>query len=60
VWTEVDGKPLQATFDGSRLSVDFAKIAPKASNYTLDGKTVVGCSGLRSVAASRGRTVLSR
>jgi len=60
VWTEVDGSALQATFDGTRLTVDFAKIAPKASNYTLDGKVVVGCTGLRDVDASRGRTVLTR
>ncbi len=60
VWTEVDGKPLSATFDGARLSVDFAKIAPRASNFSLEGKSVVGCKGLASVSASRGRTVLSR
>ena len=28
VWTSVGGRPLRAAFDGERLTVDFAKIAP--------------------------------
>ncbi len=60
VWTDVDGRPLRATFDGTRLTVSFAKIAPKAKNFTLEGDVVVACSGLKAVSASQGSTVLTR
>jgi eukaryotic-like serine/threonine-protein kinase len=60
VWTAVQGQPLEASYDGTRLNVDFAKIAPTASNFTQTGKVVIGCTGLRNVPASRVNTVLTR
>ncbi len=60
VWTEIDGRPLKATFDGTRLTVAFAKIAPRAKNFTVEDDVIVACSGLRDVGASQGSTVLER
>jgi eukaryotic-like serine/threonine-protein kinase len=62
VWSSVGDRPLRAVLDGDRLSVDFAKIAPKPSNFLVDSatKSVNGCVELRKVPASLGRTVLTR
>ncbi len=62
VWSSVGDRPLRAVLDGDRLSVDFAKIAPKPSNFLTDAKdkTVTSCVELRKVPASLGRTVLTR
>jgi serine/threonine-protein kinase len=60
VWTEVQGRPLRASWDGARLSVDFAKIAPRPENFDQAEKAVVACKGLRNVPASRITTVLQR
>ncbi len=60
VWTEVQGRPLRATFDGTRLSIDFAKIAPRPDNFDQAEKAVVACKGLRNVPASRITSVLQK
>jgi serine/threonine-protein kinase len=60
VWTAVGGDPLHARFDGSRLSVEFAKIEPGASNFTGDGAKIQSCVGLRDVKASKVRSTLTR
>ncbi|NUO48221.1 MAG: protein kinase [Polyangiaceae bacterium] len=60
VWTEVDGRPLKATFDGTRLTVAFAKIAPRGGNFTVEDDAIVACSRLKDVSASQGSTVLVR
>lgn len=43
VRTEVKGQPLRARFDGSRLTVDLAKIAPTRSMFLRSGSKVHGC-----------------
>jgi serine/threonine-protein kinase len=60
VWTTVGGDPLRARYDGSKLSVEFAKIEPGASNFTGDGAKVQSCVGLRDVKASKVRSTLMR
>ena len=60
VWTDVQGKPLRASFDGQRISVEYAKIAPKNDNFTVVDKKVVACAGLRAVPASRGSMSFTR
>jgi serine/threonine-protein kinase len=53
VWTEADKQPLRATFDGARLTVEFAKIEPTEDNFTLDKGKVTSCIGLRKLPASK-------
>jgi eukaryotic-like serine/threonine-protein kinase len=60
VWSAVDKKPLHAQFDGSRLTVDMVKITPTAEMFELQGKTVVGCKGLKGAPASRVESVFTR
>ncbi len=60
VWTDVQGKPLRASFDGRRVSVEYAKIAPTSQNFTISSKKVVACAGLRAVSASRGSMSFTR
>lgn len=62
VWTDVDDRPLRAVFDEAqdRLTVDFANIAPKASNFDTRGDVVLECKSLRNVAASRTQSVFTR
>ncbi|MBL9024151.1 MAG: serine/threonine protein kinase [Myxococcales bacterium] len=60
VWTAVDGRELRAYFDGSRLTVSFAKIAPKATNFEHDGSVVIACRGLKEVEASVIQSVLTK
>ena len=60
VWTDANGRPLRATYDGTRLSIDSAKIEPTISNFVQKDKLITSCSGLHSLKASRVTTVLSR
>jgi serine/threonine-protein kinase len=60
VWTTVGGEPLRARFDGTRLSVDFAKIEPGPTNFTTEGARVTSCVGLRDLRASKVVSVLTR
>jgi eukaryotic-like serine/threonine-protein kinase len=60
VWTSVGGEPLRARFDGTRLSVDFAKIEPGAANFATEGARVTSCVGLRDLRASKVVSVLTR
>jgi serine/threonine-protein kinase len=60
VWTSANGEPLRARFDGSRLSVEFAKIEPVAGNFTSEGSKITSCVGLRDLKASKVVSVLSR
>ncbi|NUP04724.1 MAG: protein kinase [Polyangiaceae bacterium] len=60
IWTAVDGKPLVATFSGTDLAIDFAKISVAQSNLTIENGKIVGCSQLRGTARGRGRTLLKR
>jgi len=60
VWSEVDGEKLHAQFDGSRLTVDAAKIEPDRKVFTVQNNAVVGCTNLRKAPASRIEVVLTR
>ncbi len=52
VRTEVNGQPLRARFDGARLTVEGAKIAPLRSMFLREGNRVYGCVKLRDAKAS--------
>jgi len=60
VRSEVNGKPLRARFDGSRLTVEVAKIAPKRSMFLRSGSKVHGCVKLRDAKASLLQNTLTR
>jgi eukaryotic-like serine/threonine-protein kinase len=60
VRTEVNGKPLQARFDGSRLTVEVAKIAPLRSMFLQSGSKVYGCVKLSNAKASLLQSALRR
>ncbi|WP_437592623.1 protein kinase domain-containing protein [Sorangium sp. So ce1000] len=60
VRSAVEGRPLRATFDGARLSVEFAKIEPSASNFVVERGKVVSCVGLSALPATRVVSTLSR
>ncbi|APR80307.1 Serine/threonine protein kinase PrkC, regulator of stationary phase [Minicystis rosea] len=60
VWTSVGNEPLKARFDGTRLTVEFAKIEPGAQNFTSEGAKVTSCVGLRELRASKVVSVLVR
>lgn len=60
VWTEVGKKPLRASFDGTRIGLDFALIEPTLANFVQEGKEVVSCANLKSVKASIGRVSFTR
>jgi len=60
-WTEAAGRPLRATFDGQRLTIDFAKIEPSQANFSRAAdKSIVGCVGLRKLAATVVKSTLTR
>lgn len=60
VRTEVNGKPLQARFDGSRLTVEVAKIAPKRNMFLQNGSKVYACVKLSDATASLLQSALRR
>ncbi|WP_437281381.1 serine/threonine-protein kinase [Sorangium sp. So ce375] len=60
VRSAVEGRPLRATYDGARLSVEFAKIEPSASNFVVERGKVVSCVGLSALPATRVVSTLSR
>jgi serine/threonine-protein kinase len=60
VWTEADKQPLRATFDGTRLTVEFAKIEPTEANFTVSKGLVTSCIGLRKLKASKVVSSLER
>ncbi|WP_437691939.1 serine/threonine-protein kinase [Sorangium sp. So ce176] len=60
VRSAVEGRPLRASFDGTRLSVEFAKIEPSASNFVIERSKVVSCVGLSALPATRVVSTLSR
>jgi serine/threonine-protein kinase len=61
IWTDADKQPLRATFDGSRLTVEFAKIEPTEANFTITAKGLVtSCIGLRKLKASKVVSSLER
>lgn len=60
VRTEVNGQPLRARFDGSRLTVEVAKIAPLRSMFLREGTRVYGCIKLRDAKASIVQSALER
>jgi serine/threonine-protein kinase len=60
VWTAVGSDPLRARFDGTRLTVEFAKIEPGPANFTSEGARVTSCVGLRTLRASKVVSVLTR
>ncbi|WP_433935623.1 serine/threonine-protein kinase [Sorangium cellulosum] len=60
VRSAVEGRPLRASFDGTRLSVEFAKIEPSASNFVMERNKVVSCVGLSALPATRVVSTLSR
>ncbi|HVY45532.1 MAG TPA: serine/threonine protein kinase, partial [Minicystis sp.] len=54
IWTHVGGEPLRARWDGTRLSVDFAKIEPTVDNFVpREGKTITSCVGLNGLKQVR-------
>jgi serine/threonine-protein kinase len=60
-WTEIQGRPLGARFDGaSTLSVDFAQIRTSMDKFKVRGKLVVGCAELASSPALPIESQLSR
>lgn len=60
VWTSVGGDALRARHDGPRLSVEFAKIEPALTNFTMEASKVTSCVGLRDLKASKVVMVLTR
>ncbi len=60
ILSQAGGEPLRARYDGSRLSVDLAKVEPTASNFVLEGMKVTGCSGLRALKSAKTVSVLTR
>lgn len=60
VWTAVGSDPLRARFDGTRLTVEFAKIEPGPANFTAEGAKVTSCVGLRNLKASKVVSVLTK
>lgn len=60
VWTNAGRQPLRATYDGARLTVEFAKIEPTRSNFTIQNKKITSCIGLRKLTASKVISTLSR
>ncbi|XXX80452.1 serine/threonine-protein kinase [Sorangium sp. So ce134] len=60
VRSDVEGRPLRASFDGARLSVEFAKIEPTTSNFVIERNKVVSCVGLSALPATRVVSTLSR
>ncbi|WP_438019576.1 serine/threonine-protein kinase [Sorangium sp. So ce315] len=60
VRSAVEGRPLRASFDGTRLSVEFAKIEPTTSNFVMERNKVVSCVGLSALPATRVVSTLSR
>jgi serine/threonine protein kinase len=60
-YTEASGRPLRATFDGTRLTVELAKIEPTQANFTRGpDKDIVGCVGLRKLTATIVKSTLTR
>ncbi len=55
VRSAVEGRPLRASFDGTRLSVEFAKIEPSTGNFVVERGKVVSCVGLSALPATRRR-----
>lgn len=53
VWTSVGGRPLRARYDGTRLTVEGAKIEPSRSMFLRDGDKVIGCVRLSEAKAAR-------
>jgi eukaryotic-like serine/threonine-protein kinase len=60
IWTEVDGRPLLATTDGSSLRVDFARASFDPKMAVVEHGKVVGCNKLRGAVGGRARTTLTR
>jgi len=60
LWSSAGGTPLEARYDGSRLTVEFAKIEPTLKNFVLEGSRVVSCRGLRDLTAGRVVSTLTR
>lgn len=60
IWTEVDGKPLLATTDGTSLRVDFARASFDPKMAVVEDGKVVGCNKLRGAVGGRARTTLKR
>ena len=61
VWSAVDGQPLEALFDGTRLSVDMAKVEPRIEMFEVDrNNKISGCRGLKGAKASRTLTTYTR
>ncbi|WP_437319917.1 protein kinase domain-containing protein [Sorangium sp. So ce385] len=60
VRSDVEGRPLRASFDGARLSVEFAKIEPTTSNFVIERNKVVSCRGLSALPATLVVSTLSR
>ncbi len=60
VWTQAGKQPLRATYDGTRLTVEFAKIEPTRGNFTIQKDKVTSCIGLRKLAAAKVISTLTR
>jgi serine/threonine-protein kinase len=63
VWHDVGGEKLRARFDGTRISVELAKIDVEATNFVLDkqDKTkIVDCVGLAKLKAAKVVSVIER
>jgi eukaryotic-like serine/threonine-protein kinase len=60
VWTDAGGKPLSATWDGTQLSVELAKIEPKSGNFIAKKDLIVSCVALRKLSTARVGGVLTR
>ena len=58
--TEVNGKPLRARYDGQRLTVEGAKIAPARSTFLYRGDKVYACVKLNQAPATVVQSVLVR
>jgi serine/threonine-protein kinase len=60
VWAAAGSDPLRARYDGTRLSVEFAKIEPGPSNFITEGNRVTSCVALRDLRAVKVVSILTR
>jgi eukaryotic-like serine/threonine-protein kinase len=62
IWTEIDGRPLLATKEGTEntLRVDFARASYDSKMAVIEDGKVVACNKLRGAVAGRARTTLTR
>jgi serine/threonine-protein kinase len=59
-WTAVEGRPLTASLDRTRLVVELVRVFPTRGMFDLVGTTVLECRSLMTAPVTRMRSVLLR